>query len=146
MSDPAWVDEVLTFWLSEVGPEAWFTRDEQLDARIRARFYDVYAGLLDVPDSVFATARSSLAAVIVLDQFPRNMFRNEARAFATDARALSITLQAIESGLDAELDDNERLFLYMPLQHSEDASVQKKSIEMYTALGPDPASFEHVAL
>jgi uncharacterized protein (DUF924 family) len=132
---PPWVEDVLTFWFQDVGPRAWFRGDPQLDERIRTRFYEVYAGLLDVPEAAFAAARESLAAVSVFDPFPRNMFRGEARAFATDARALSISLRAMSAGVDVQLDADERVVLYMPLQHSEDALVQARSIEVFTALG-----------
>ena len=83
----AWVEDVLTFWLQEVPSQSWFSRDERLDARIRARFLELYTGLLDVPECAFSSARASLAAVIVFDQFPRNMFRGEPRAFATVSRS-----------------------------------------------------------
>jgi uncharacterized protein (DUF924 family) len=133
----AWVEDVLTFWLQEVPSQSWFSRDERLDARIRARFLELYTGLLDVPECAFSSARASLAAVIVFDQFPRNMFRGEPRAFATDAKALSIAMRAIEEGHDRELGADERMFLYMPLQHAEDAAVQGKSIELYSTLGKE---------
>jgi len=73
--------------------------------------------------------------VIALDQFPRNMFRNSPRAFATDTLALSISLQAIAAGWDQQLTQQQRLFLYMPFQHSEDRAVQARSIELFTQLG-----------
>jgi uncharacterized protein (DUF924 family) len=136
MNEP-WIDEVLAFWLNEVPAESWFAHDEELDRRIRARFLELYTGLLDVPERAFSSARASLAAVIVFDQFPRNMFRGEGRAFATDAKALSIATRAIENGLDRELGADERMFLYLPFQHAENAATQAKSIELSATLGKD---------
>lgn len=131
-----WPEMVLRFWFEELKPEAWFTRNEAVDAVIRERFRDLHewARTQDV-ESLVTTAQRALAAVIVLDQFPRNLFRNSPRAFATDALALEISQRAITTALDQQLTPQQRIFLYMPFQHSEDRAVQVRSIELFSALG-----------
>jgi uncharacterized protein (DUF924 family) len=84
-----------------------------------------------------ADPRVALATVIVLDQFPRNMFRGQPRVYATDAQALAVAKAAIAGGLDRALPKDGRLFLYMPLQHSEDAADQRLSVELVSALGDE---------
>jgi uncharacterized protein (DUF924 family) len=131
-----WADAILRFWFEELGPQEWFGKDRELDERIRHRFLETYEQLRSgLPGGATQTARGSLAAIIVLDQFPRNMFRNSPQSFATDAQALSIAQQAIAQSLDQQLDNLQRVFLYMPFQHSEDRAVQARSVELFTELG-----------
>jgi len=132
-----WVEQVLHFWFAELRPAAWFRKDENVDASIRERFGDLHDEVARLRPEQLATARDCLAAVIVLDQFSRNMFRGSPRAFATDPLALSISQHAIAAGLDQQLDRQQRWFLYMPFQHSEDRAVQVRSIELFTQLN-DP--------
>jgi uncharacterized protein (DUF924 family) len=135
-ADARWTDAVLDFWFEETKPELWFAKNAQLDERIRGRFLQTYEQVRNgVPDS--ASARASLAAVIVLDQFPRNLFRDSPQAFATDAQALSIAQRIIASGLDKQLPESQRAFLYMPFQHSEDRAVQARSIELFASLADE---------
>lgn len=129
-----WIDQVLQFWFHELSADAWFRKDERVDADIRERFGILYERLAAVPEEKLGSPRASVAAVIVLDQFPRNMFRNTPRAFATDAKALSLAERAIAAGFDQLLSKQERMFLYMPLQHSENAAVQARSIRLFTEL------------
>jgi uncharacterized protein (DUF924 family) len=132
-----WVEQVLHFWFAELQPAAWFRKDENVDAAIRERFGDLHDEVARLQPEQLATARDCLAAVIVLDQFSRNIFRGSPRAFATDPLALSISQHAIAAGLDQQLDRQQRWFLYMPFQHSEDRAVQVRSIELFTQLN-DP--------
>lgn len=112
----SWIDMVIHFWFEELQPQAWFTADPKRDEAIRARFYEVYEQLKrEVPDTVTSSARGCLAAVIVLDQFPRSMFRGSPESFATDALALSIAEHAIRAVLDQELNVRQRQFLYCGL-------------------------------
>lgn len=130
------IDDILHFWFAELSPKNWFRRDADVDATIKRRFGAVYDGLKDgVPDDWLARPEGTLAAIIVLDQFPRNMFRDDARAFATDETALALSKRAIAQGLDDELTPKERSFLYMPFQHSEDAGDQARSVGLFAALG-----------
>jgi uncharacterized protein (DUF924 family) len=138
--EPAWVDEVLRFWFEELSAAQWWRKDESLDARIRERFLDLHARILAHENLQPPTPREALTTVIVLDQFPRNMFRGDARAYAADPLARRIAKQAIAAGLDAAMTKNERLFLYMPLQHSEDAGDQQLGFELTAALGDDTST------
>ncbi len=130
------IEEIINFWFNELAPDQWYVRDEDVDRHITQRFAAVYERLAKrVPSGWLNTANGCLAAVIVLDQFPRNLFRDEARAFATDQKAWSISNDAIERGLDEDLPAAQRTFLYMPWQHSEDAAVQRQSVELFNRLG-----------
>jgi uncharacterized protein (DUF924 family) len=132
---PAEAREILRFWFDELEPEQWWKRDDAVDAVIRDRFLDVHERLAaGVPEPWLATARSRLAAVIALDQFPRNLFRGSARSFATDSKALALAKETIELGLDEELSKDERVFLYVPFQHSEDAADQARSVALFETL------------
>jgi len=84
-----------------------------------------------------ATPLASLALIVVLDQFPRNMFRGDARAFSTDARALAVATRAVERGDDRLLQAAERTFAYLPFEHAEDLSAQRRSLELFAAHDPD---------
>lgn len=138
-------NDVLTFWFGS-GPEekrdAWFQRDPDFDAEIVVRFTATYeaatAGRLD---DMARTPLGCLALVIVLDQFPRNMFREDPRAFATDAKALALARNAIEAGFDAELTEYRRQFLYMPYQHSEDIADQKRSVELFAQIDKETLGY-----
>lgn len=135
-SSDSWIDTVLHFWFEELQPLAWFTADQKLDEVIRGRFYELYDQLKrEAPETFNSTAPGCLAAVIVLDQFPRHMFRGSPESFATDALALSIVEHAIRAGLDQLLTVQQRQFLFMPFQHSEDRVVQARSMELFASLG-----------
>ncbi len=126
---------VLHFWFTELRPEQWW-RDDTLDQQIVSRFGEVFERLeTGVPDAWLETPRGVLAAVLVLDQFPRNMFRGTARAFATDSAARRLAEHAVERGLDQALSVDERLFLYLPFEHSEDGADQERAVALISALG-----------
>ena len=115
----AW-DAVLDFWFDEVAADRRFACDAALDADIANRFGALSAALTaNVPDAWRSTARGTLAAIIVLDQFPRNIHRDDARAYAADPIARDLALDALEQSLDQRLNETERAFLYLPLMHSE---------------------------
>ena len=135
----AWVEMVLEFWFHELKPDQWFAKSDASDAQIRTRFAGLYEQVANLDLDAWSSAREHLAAVIVLDQFPRNMFRGAARAFATDAKALAISRQAIERQLDRELNPQQRQFLYMPWQHSESADDQARSVALFEQLGLEDA-------
>jgi uncharacterized protein (DUF924 family) len=138
MPDPAWVAEVLRFWFEECTPEQWFEKDEAFDAGVRARFLALHARVAALPiEECLADAETALAATIVLDQFPRNMFRNTPGAFVTDAKALAIAGTAIARGLDQHVPEARRTFLYLPLTHAEDAGAQARSVQLFGPLGKD---------
>jgi uncharacterized protein (DUF924 family) len=143
-ADAAWCDEVLRFWFDALSPEAWWHKDDVLDAHIHQRFGALYEAVASQAPLFPGDARTALATVIVLDQFPRNMFRGHARAYATDAQARALAKAAIAGGLASSLSKDERLFLYMPLQHSEDADDQRRSVELVSTLGDEELT--HFAL
>ena len=112
--------DVLTFWFDELAPKQLFMRDDAVDAQIASRFGQLHGALVRaVPTNWTTTPRSLLSVVIVLDQFSRNLFRDDARAFAQDTVALALTKNAIARGWDTDLSAREKQFLYMPLMHSE---------------------------
>lgn len=127
-------DSVLSFWHT-LGRDKWFSRDDAVDAAIRRRFLSTYdaavAGLLARWED---TARSALALVIVLDQFPRNIFRDSARAFAADAQARGIAGRALAHGFDQAVAPTERGFFYLPFMHSEDMADQERCVALYQAV------------
>jgi uncharacterized protein (DUF924 family) len=140
---PSWINDVVGFWFEELQPKDWFARSDAVDATIRKRFGALHGSLTEkVPSSVTATPLGSLATIIVLDQFSRNLFRNSSRAFACDATALAIAQESIRAGFDARLERNQRMFMYMPFQHSEELDVQRRSIELFNELG-DPTALDY---
>ena len=135
---PAEARAVLDFWFEESGPEKWFVKDEAFDGEIRDRFGPVYRRAYDGDAGDWIeTAEGCLALVIVLDQFPRNLFRDDPRAFGTDGHARILLQHALDKEFDKALDARQRQFLYMPLQHSEDLRDQDLSVELYATLGDD---------
>jgi uncharacterized protein (DUF924 family) len=137
------IRRVLDFWFGatdspEFGTyrEAWFTVDFAFDQSVRERFLDDYRrAAADALDGLAATAEGALALVVMLDQFPRNMFRGTAAAFATDSKALGIADAALACGFDRTLRPLQRLFLYLPFEHSEQLADQERSVALFQALG-----------
>jgi len=133
---PSQAREVLDFWYHQLEPKQWWIRDDAVDQDIISRFSTLYNLLAnDIPKSWLMTPLGRLAAVIVLDQFPRNMFRGSEKTFMSDANALALAEETIDAGLDKELSLTERPFIYMPFMHSEELEKQEKSIELFAALG-----------
>jgi uncharacterized protein (DUF924 family) len=128
-----WVDQVHGFWFGELRPRAWFRTDPKLDGEIRHRFLGLWTAL-QAAAPVPGDARTAVAAAIVFDQFPRNMFRGTPQAYATDALAREVARAALAAGLDRGLTAPERQFLYMPFQHSEDGADQQRSVELFAGL------------
>jgi uncharacterized protein (DUF924 family) len=132
MSD--WRRELLTFWFG-LEPEQWWKSDAALDEECSRRFLETWTEQRTLPVRSFTPdPLTALAAVILFDQMPRNMFRGTAEAYATDHLALAIAKEAVDRNFDDELSVDERNFLYMPFQHSEDLDDQKRSLRLYTAL------------
>ena len=140
----AWADEILEYWFS-LRPEQWW-RDRSLDAEIAERFGSVWEEKRQLPAEAFLGSRGeALAAVLLFDQFPRNMFRDHADQFSTDTLALAIADAAIERGYDKGIKPEERSFLYMPFQHSESLDDQQRSLLLFTGLGePEQLRFAHL--
>ena len=135
MSD--WRRDVLTYWFG-LTKEQWFESDPAGDANITERFHDLYERKRELPASSFLDdPLTALAAIILFDQFPRNMFRGHADQCQTDHLALAVAKGAVERGYDDQVDGKERQFFYMPFQHSENLADQKRSVQLFTALGDD---------
>jgi len=137
--------EVLDFWFIESAPAQWFQKNEIFDDMIRERFMPVYdmakAGLCDTWTK---DSDGCLALCIILDQFPRNMFRNDAKAFATDDKAREIAGHAIKKGFDQVLVPLKRRFLYLPFEHSEDLDHQQLNVELFASMrDEDPLGYEY---
>jgi uncharacterized protein (DUF924 family) len=130
MSEIGW-SEVLDFWFDETPRESWFKLDPAFDALVRSRFESLWraaaAGSLESWEN---DASGSLALVIVLDQFPRNMFRGRAEAYATDALACAVAKRAIERGYDLKTPAGQRSFFYLPFMHSEDIADQETCVRV----------------
>jgi uncharacterized protein (DUF924 family) len=132
-----WADRVLDFWFG-LDPEQWWSGGEDLDARCRDQFRDLHADKRQLPpESFLGDPRTALAAVILFDQLPRNMFRGHADQFMTDPLALAVAKEAVDRGLDEQLSPAERGFLYMPFQHSEQLADQRRSLLLFTRLGDE---------
>lgn len=140
------IQDVLHFWFGPAGdPEhgrmrqAWFTKDPGFDDTLRRRFLAEYeAAAAGMCDGWAVTPDGALALIIVLDQFPRNLFRGSARAFDTDGRARAVADRAIASGFDRQRRPVERLFLYLPFEHSEDLADQHRAVALFESLPVTP--------
>src|ERR1700756_162737 len=127
--------EIVSFW-REAGCDKWFAQDESLDQTIRSRFLPIYQAAATGELAAWAeNAEGALALVLLLDQFPRNMFRGNARAFATDALARAVADRALARGFDQATDLAMRPFFYLPFMHSEALIDQDRSVRLYEALG-----------
>lgn len=129
--------EVVTFW-QQAGPDLWFKKDETFDRQLEDRFLKTHdeasAGALDHWSD---DADGSLALILVLDQFSRNLFRNSPRAFAQDHKALAIARRAVERGDDRQFDTDMRCFFYMPFEHSECLGDQHLCVSLVHQLNND---------
>jgi len=124
-------EEVLTYWLDEVGPEGWYEASETLDADMRERFMTAWEKAREGTYALWLTYPSgALAYVILMDQFPRNMFRGEGHAFATDRQAMAAAKAAIHRKWDMRIDEPVRQFFYLPLMHSENLCDQERCIRL----------------
>ena len=132
--------EVVAFW-REAGPDRWFTRDDAFDALCRERFILTYeAAARGDLNEWELEPEGALAVVLLLDQFPRNMFRGTRRVYATDAAALSTADRAIERGHDKAVSPELRAFFYLPFMHSEDLGDQERSVALNEASGDGDAA------
>ena len=133
MSQNALIQELLRFWFEESGPELWFAKNDEFDRTIRKRFFaDYKAAAGGDYDHWQDSGTGCVSLCLLLDQFPRNLFRDDARAFANDARALAIARHAVDTGRDLEEDVSKwmRKFLYLPFEHSEDLDDQRLCLKL----------------
>ena len=136
--------EVLAFW-REAGPARWFAKDEDFDARFRQRFLAAHEAAARGELQTWAdAAEGALALLILLDQFPRNAFRGNARMFATDAHARAVARTAVAAGFDRQVEDELRNFFYLPFMHSEDLADQQYGETLAGGLGEDAAKWARI--
>lgn len=143
--NPVTAADVLAFWFGtpdEAGygkaRPAWFRKDDAFDAQIRQHFLSEVEAAITGQRSAWAdTLQGALALLILLDQFPRNLFRNTARAFAGDAAARALAGRVVEQGGDRQFLPVQRAFVYLPFEHSEVLADQERSIALFTALGQE---------
>ena len=148
---PANQQEILDFWFGPADQlessyderrRVWFGKDEAVDQDIRDRFSSIYQQIVEGNCKDWQTSpEGCLALILVLDQFTRNMFRGQPQAFETDPQALKITQRALALGLDRELAPVQRLFLYLPLEHSENRDHQQQAVTLFQALADEHQEF-----
>lgn len=131
-----WAAALLDFWFNQVGEEGWYSHDPVLDQHCIDRFALLWSEKRMLPpESFLDRADDALAAVLLFDQLPRNMFRGQAQAFATDPIAREVARGAIALGYDIQIGGAGRLFFYMPFQHSEDLADQELSLSLFEGTG-----------
>ena len=131
-------EDVLDFWLNEVGEDGWYAGGDALDARVRDRFLPTWEAAMEGRLGLWLTSPlGALAYVIVLDQFPRNMFRGDPRSFASDRHARAAAKTAIAREWDLKVPEPERQFFYMPLEHSENLVDQDRCVRLMVARLPE---------
>ena len=136
----------LDFWYSDAMSPYWFNSTKEIDDQMRQQYLSLWESAADGQlDSWGNQAEGALALIIILDQLPLNMFRNEAKSFSTEQKAVSICKRAINNGLDKMIDENKLAFFYMPLMHSENIDDQNLSLKLFREAGlGDNAKFaEH---
>lgn len=124
---------VISFWFETLTTKDWWRKDEQLDELIRAKFSSLHSRVAQGEMEnwrVFDEGR--LAEIIVLDQFSRNMFRDQPGAFAYDQKALQLAYLAVESGILERFEERERQFILMPYMHSESLAVHEQALPLFT--------------
>ncbi len=137
MQRPAIPDEILAFW-REAGPSKWFAKDEAFDQACRDRFMPTYeAAARGDLNEWELTPEGALAVILLLDQFPRNMFRGQRETYKTDPVAVMVADRAIERGFDHKVEPEFRRFFYLPFMHSESLRHQERSVALNEALGAE---------
>jgi uncharacterized protein (DUF924 family) len=138
-------DDVLDFWFRELTPAQWYRQDDMLDEVITERFCEIHTSAsLGELVGWRKGIGGRLAEIIVLDQFSRNIFRNDPKAFATDPLALVLAQEAIATNEFGQLDSTHRAFLYLPFMHSESLEMHKVAIALYSEPGmEDNLDFEY---
>lgn len=136
--------EILHFWFDETDPSLWFQHNEAFDTLVRERYLLTHEMARDgLCDPWKNNAEGCLALCLLLNQFPRNMFRGQKQAYQTDSKALLVSKYAVSKGFDQVLPVVKRRFIYLPYEHSEHLSDQKKSVELFGRIRKvDPLGYE----
>ncbi|WP_397541428.1 DUF924 family protein [Roseovarius salis] len=131
-------EEVLRFWLDEVGPAGWYEQSDRTDEAVKERFREAWESAREGTYGLWLTYPSgTLAYIILMDQFPRNMFRGDARAFATDTQGIAAAKAAVHRKWDLRIDEPARQFFYLPLMHSENLCDQERCIRLVMERMPE---------
>ncbi|HRK19327.1 MAG TPA: DUF924 family protein [Hyphomicrobiaceae bacterium] len=138
----AWTDEsargVLSFWFDDVGPKGWFGGGPELDRAITERYAALHGVVRATADEhLLGNADKALAAVLVLDQFSRQIYRGSAEAFASDAKAVTLATAALARKFDAAVLPARRIFFYLPFEHAEDLALQDRAVALISQLGDE---------
>src|SRR5689334_771376 len=129
-------EEVIRFWFEEIAPKQWWAREAAFDQALTARFGATHAAAIRCELYVWREQPAGrLAEIIVLDQFSRNIYRDESRSFAYDQLALCLAQEAVRTGADQAVGEDERAFLYMPFMHSESPLIHEWAIKLFSGLG-----------
>lgn len=127
-------EEVLRYWLDEIGPEGWYSASAALDAEIRSKFLSSWEGAMDGACGLWLTYPvGTLAYIVLTDQFPRNMFRDTEQAFASDRHARAACKVAVTRDWDQRISEPARQFFYLPLMHSENLVDQDRCVRLVAA-------------
>ena len=141
--------EIIAFW-RKAGRARWFAANAAFDAEIRSRFEQAHLAVAGGLDEAWAAnAKAALAFLLLTDQFPRNLYRGSAHAFATDPLARAMADRALAAGFDMDIEPKLRMFFYLPFQHHEDAASQARSIVLFTRhreLADDDDALHHASL
>jgi len=137
MHDPITHQDILQFWFEETTPEQWFSKDLTFDETIRTRFAAIHAQAAAGELAHWRNfgVHGRLAEIIVLDQFSRNLYRDDARQFANDTVALVLAQELVTSGFDQKMTPEERAFAYLPYMHSESQLIHEEALLLFTDLG-----------
>lgn len=128
--------EIITFWFSERGKPFWYNSTPEMDAELREKYSDLFhAAMKDELAPWQDTPEGALALIIVLDQFPLNMYRGQAESFSGEATSRKVAEAAIAQGFDAQLTDEQKSFMYLPYEHSEELVDQDRSVDLFTQAG-----------
>jgi uncharacterized protein (DUF924 family) len=134
---------VLHFWFGEISPEQWWRRDPVFDQTVRSRFAELHEAASRAELWTWRnTALGRFAEIIVLDQFSRNIYRDDARAFTCDALALALAQEAVRIGADLEVAPEQRAFIYMPYMHSESRLIHATALELFGERAPANLDYE----
>jgi len=137
-----WAADLLHIWFDQLEPSDWFSKNDAVDAVLRDHFEDALKAADSLPISTFLTDPETVcAAILLFDQIPRNIYRNNARAFAFDAKAVRLAKAAIAKGWDEGLPEGWRQFVAMPLMHSENLADQEESAAYFGLHLPDNVAF-----
>ncbi|KRB59104.1 hypothetical protein ASE04_27305 [Rhizobium sp. Root708] len=143
MSSICTPEEVYAFWFEKCDRRDWFEGATELDNEIKGRFRDTHLALAAGPSNAWReTPQNRLALIVVLDQFPRNIYRGTALAFATDGLSLAEAELALQSADDKRVPEEFRVFFYLPFEHAEDIAKQDRSVALFAELG-DPEFLDY---